>query len=148
MLSHISHKWMVVHLCVCVHVESKIHAEQMTYHTQNTNVDVLQCGSVNVSLDLLVLRRRCHTQDTHDVCHLCGYACVAKDEIFQQKSFYTEGTRTVVHLCDASYEWLNHLSERKPSNMSHKYVASNHHEAWCANSGGFYLKMSCCKLNK
>ena len=120
---------MVVHLCVCVHVESKIHAEQMIYHTQNTNVGVLQCGSANVLLDLLALRRRFHIQDIHDVCLLCGYACVAKDEIFQQMFFYTEGTHMVVHLCDASYEWLNLLSERKPLNTSHKYVASNHHEA-------------------
>lgn len=112
-----------------MHVESKIHAEQTTYHTQNTNVDVLQCGSVNVLLDPLALRRRCHIQDTHDVCHPCGYVCVAEDVIFQQKFFYTEGTHTVFHLCDASYGWLNLLSERRPLNTSHKYVASNHHEA-------------------
>ena len=120
---------MVVHLCVCVHIVSKIHAEQTTYHTQNKIVDVRQCGNVNVSLDLQALRWRCHIHDTHDVCHLCGYACVAKDEIFQQNSFYTEGTHMIVHLCDVSYEWLNLLSERKPSNTSHKHVASNHHEA-------------------
>lgn len=120
---------MVAHPCVCVHVESEIHAEQTTYHTQSTNVDVLQCGNVNVLLNLLALRRRCHIQDTRDVCHLRGYACVAKDEIFPQKFFCTEGTHMVVHLCDASYEWPNLLSEQKPLNTSHRYVASSHHEA-------------------
>lgn len=119
---------MVAHLYVCVHVESKIHAEQMTYHTQSTNVDVHQCGNASVLLSLLALRKRFHIQDTHDVCHLCGYVYVAKGVTFPQKFSCTESTHMVVHLYDASYVWPNLLSVQKPLNMSRRYVVSHHHE--------------------
>lgn len=100
----------------------------MIFHTQSTNVDVLQCESASVLLGPLAQRRRFHIQDIHGVCHLCGYVCVAEDETFPQKFFCTEGTHMVVHQCDASYVWPNLLYVQKPLNMSHRYVASNHRE--------------------